>query len=103
MVGLQIPEPVDGLIREASSQFGRSVTESDATVADEVALAALAIAYKAANQLVRVYVDQMLRARHQRAPQLDTALGVWGCVSMACRPRRSATKSYLPAMPSRFR
>src|SRR5262249_37309736 len=76
MVGLQIPDPVDGLIREASSQFGRAATESDERAADLAALAALATGYKAANQLVRVYVDQMLRARHQRTPQLDAGLGV---------------------------
>jgi hypothetical protein len=76
MVGLQIPDSVDALIREAISQFGRAATESEGAIADQDALAALATGYKAANQLVRVYVDQMLRARHQRTPQLDTGLGV---------------------------
>jgi hypothetical protein len=34
------------------------------------------MAYKAGTDLVRAYSEQMLHARHQRQPQLDTVLGV---------------------------
>ena len=70
--GLQVADALDAQIREASRLFGRAVTNPDVTAADADALAALEMAYRAANELVRAYVDQMFRARHQRQPQLDT-------------------------------
>jgi hypothetical protein len=74
MFGLQIPDAVEDQIREASRRFGRAATQSSGADAD--ALAALGQSYQAANQLVGLYVDQMLLARHQRQPRLDTLLGV---------------------------
>jgi Glycosyl hydrolase family 10 len=75
MVGLQIPDAVEAQVREASRLFGRAAT-AGGSAADADALAALSGGYKAGNQLVRMYVDQMLRARHQRQPRLETGLGV---------------------------
>jgi hypothetical protein len=76
MVGLQIPAAIDQLLAEASRLFGQSVTATTAASENTQSQAALETGYQAANQLVRVYVDQMLRARHQRQPRLETGLGV---------------------------
>ncbi len=75
MVGLQIPDALDDLMREASKKFGRSVTRPPSPQADADALSALEMGYRAAGQLVQLYVDQIFRARHQRQPKLDTGLG----------------------------
>jgi hypothetical protein len=75
MVGLQIPDAVDAQVRDASRVFGRAATGAG-TSADGDALAALSGGYKASSQIVRIYVDQMLRARHQRQPRLDSGLAV---------------------------
>jgi hypothetical protein len=74
--GLQIGPDLDTLIRDASLRFGKAVTSPAPADADADALAALELAYRAGNDLARVYVDQMFRARHQRQPKLDTVLGL---------------------------
>jgi hypothetical protein len=74
--GLQIPAEIDERIREASHRFGRAVTTPASAEADADALAALELAYRTGNDLVRTYVGQMFAARHQRQPKLDTVLGV---------------------------
>ena len=75
MVGLDLPGELDRQIREAARRFGRAVTDASAPQSDADALAALELAYQASNQLVREYVQQIFRARHQRQPRLDTVLG----------------------------
>lgn len=75
MVGLQIPDSIDEQSREANRLLGQAVTGADSDF-ETKAQAALAIGCRAANQLVRVYIDQMLRARHQRQARLETGLGV---------------------------
>ncbi|MFO0811005.1 MAG: endo-1,4-beta-xylanase [Gemmataceae bacterium] len=74
--GLQIAPELDGLARTAGQLFGRAVTHTGTPPSDVDALAALGQGYQAATALVRTYVDQIFRARHQRQPKLDTALGV---------------------------
>jgi hypothetical protein len=76
MVGLQIPPEVEQRIREASAVFGQAATASAGDAVDALALDALSQAARAANQLVRVYISQMLQARHQRQAKLDTALAI---------------------------
>jgi hypothetical protein len=76
MVGLQMPETVEAQVREASRLFGRAATTQDGRTADSEAFHALSIGCKATSQLVRVYMDQMLRARHQRQPRLETNWGI---------------------------
>lgn len=76
MVGLQIPASIERLLAEASRLFGQSVTQADFSASTAHSSRALADGFQAANQLVRVYVDQMLKARHQRQSRLETALGV---------------------------
>jgi hypothetical protein len=74
--GLHIPDELDALIRLAGLTFGRAATSPAVADADADGLAALELAYKAGTDLVRAYVEQMLHARHQRQPRLDTVLGV---------------------------
>src|SRR5437764_1647068 len=73
--GLEIPAALDEAIVNASQAFGRTVTQPDARQANEQAHQALTLAYHAADELVRAYVEQVFEIRHQRQPQLDTALG----------------------------
>jgi hypothetical protein len=75
-VGLQIPDDLDEQIHQAGLKFGHAATNPSPAEADADALATLELAYKASNDLVRAYVGQMLSARHQRQPRLDTLLGV---------------------------
>lgn len=72
--GLQLPSELDALIRLGGLTFGRAATNPNN--ADGEALDALGMAYKGSNDLVRVYVEQMLNARRQRQSRLDTLLGV---------------------------
>src|SRR4051812_35953701 len=65
MFGLQVPEALDEQIREAHRRFGRAATSTASPEADVDSLAALAMAYRSANQLARAYTDQIFRARHQ--------------------------------------
>jgi hypothetical protein len=74
--GLQIPEDLHDLIRTAGHTFGRAVTNPVVAQADADAIAALEMAYRAGHDLVASYFAQMLHARHQRQPKLDTSLGV---------------------------
>lgn len=76
MAGLQIPDSIDEQIRDANRRLGHAVTQPAGTDVEVDARAALAAASHAANQLVRIYIDQMFRARHQRQPRLETGLGV---------------------------
>jgi hypothetical protein len=75
-VGLQIADDLDAMIRLAGMTFGRAVTNPESAEADADALNALELAYKSGTELVRAYSAQMLYARHQRQPKLDTLLGV---------------------------
>jgi hypothetical protein len=72
--GLQLSEPLQKLIDDASQTFGRAVTGPTGDEASRQAQAALDLAYRAADQLVRAYVEQVFAIRHQRQPQLETAL-----------------------------
>jgi hypothetical protein len=74
--GLQIPTELDALIRLAGLTFGRAATNPLPSEADADGLAALGMAYKAGTDLVHAYSEQILNARHQRQPRLDTLLGV---------------------------
>jgi hypothetical protein len=72
--GLQIDSALERDIHEASSAFGRAVTETRPDEAGRQAQTALGLAYQAAQLLVDAYVDQVFQIRHQRQPQLDTTL-----------------------------
>src|SRR5262249_29578867 len=72
--GLQIDPALEREIHEASSAFGRAVTETRPDEAGRLAQSALTRAYQAAQLLVEAYVDQVFHIRYQRQPRLDTAL-----------------------------
>ncbi|MBY0527385.1 MAG: endo-1,4-beta-xylanase [Gemmataceae bacterium] len=73
--GLQMPPELQQKIREASLTFGRAATQMPSEQAIEQAQAALNLGYRTAEELVRVYIDQVFQVRHQRQPRLDTTLG----------------------------
>jgi hypothetical protein len=75
-VGLQLPDSLGDRIETASRHFGRAATSAGPADADAASRAALELGYQSAADLVRTYVDQIYRARHQRQPRLETALGV---------------------------
>jgi hypothetical protein len=70
MGGLTMSPALAEQIRVTSQAFGRA-----ATGASDDAAGALASAYRDADQLVKLYIDQMFQARHQRQPRLETMLG----------------------------
>lgn len=70
MGGLTMAPALAEQIRTTSQAFGRA-----ATGASSDTQAALASAYRDADALVRLYIDQMFQARHQRQPRLETLLG----------------------------
>jgi hypothetical protein len=75
-IGLQTSDELEDAIRQAGAAFGRAVTNPDRAETDAEAVAALDLAYRAANDLGRTFVAQMFHARRQRQPKLDTLLGV---------------------------
>ena len=73
--GLQMPPALEKQITEASVAFGRVFTQAGPEAAARQANAALTLGFRAARQLVQVYIDQVLAVREQRG-KLDTTLGV---------------------------
>lgn len=73
--GLQIPAELNQQVLEASIAFGRAVTEEAPEAAQQLSQQVLESGYRAADELVRLYIEQMFQARHQRQPRLDTTLG----------------------------
>lgn len=73
--GLQVSPELLQSIRTASLAFGKAVTQPLSHEVERLAQAALVEGYQTADQLVKLYVDQMFHARHQRHPRLDTTLG----------------------------
>ncbi len=73
--GLQIPESLEHMIDEASRAFVQAVAGGESPEASEQAREALALGYRAAEQLVRAYVEQVFLVRHQRQARLDATLG----------------------------
>jgi hypothetical protein len=72
--GLNMPADLSERIREASLAFGRCATQGTSTETATQAQEALALGYRAGEQLVRVYADQVFSVRHQRQKELDTGL-----------------------------
>jgi hypothetical protein len=79
MGGLQIAPELNEALRDATLAFGRAATHTSGSrpSAEETRLAqqALVLGYRASEQLVASYVEQVFGIRHQRSPQLETALG----------------------------
>ncbi len=79
MGGLQIDDPLRQSMQSATLAFGRAATNSSGSRpgAEETRQGqdALDLGYRASQDLVDAYVEQVFHIRHQRAPRLDTALG----------------------------
>ena len=73
--GLQMPSELAQQIREASVGFSRAVTKPPSEQAGQEAQLVLTQGYRAADELVHQYIEQMFQARHLRQPRLDTAQG----------------------------
>jgi hypothetical protein len=73
--GLQLADDLQRQVTEVSSTFGRAVTHLPSDDAGALAQEALASAYRASADLVRIYLEQVFQIRHQRHPRLDTAFG----------------------------
>ncbi len=76
MGGLQIPADLQQEIRQTAGLFGRAITQAGDDDANRDAQAALEAAYRAADRLVRTYVEQVFAVRRQRQPRLESTLGV---------------------------
>ncbi len=73
--GLQMPASLEQEVRDLGLSFGRAATQEDPRQAGQLAQQTLTRAYRAAEQLVRLYWDQVFQVRHQRQARLDTTLG----------------------------
>jgi hypothetical protein len=71
--GLPLSDELQRHIDAATDAFGKAVI-SPADDAGTLAQEALDLGYRAADGLVRAYVDQVFTIRHQRQPRLDTPL-----------------------------
>jgi hypothetical protein len=91
--GLQVPSALHDLVREATRAFSRAVVQQPSEQAGISAQQALVLAYRAAEQMVQLYVEQVFEVRHQRQPQLDAALG--------CRLRRPPAAEAMAAAAER--
>ncbi len=74
--GLQMPAALHHLIRDATFSFGKAITAMPAPESQQHAQTALEQSYRAAEQLVQAYVNQVFLVRRQRQPRLDTTLSV---------------------------
>jgi Glycosyl hydrolase family 10 len=72
--GLAMPVNLDDLIRTSSSSFGRALVDPASDEAQHDLRQALAVTYRAADELARVYSQQVFQVRHQREPRLGTTL-----------------------------
>jgi hypothetical protein len=72
--GLQLPPDLQQQTHELSLLFGRAVTAGPGE-GTELAQKALKLAYRAADAVVRAYVEQVFHIRHQRQERLETSFG----------------------------
>jgi hypothetical protein len=72
--GLQIPDTLRQLIDDASKSFVQAVAGEGGPDETERARQSLAQSYRAAELLVRGYIEQVFSVRHQRQPKLDATL-----------------------------
>lgn len=74
--GLHLPAALVEAIRHATWTFGHAVCCGDSGEMVTLTRQALAAAYRAADGLVRAYIDQVFALRHQQTPRFDTELSV---------------------------
>jgi hypothetical protein len=74
MGGLSVSEDLAKQIQQCTLAFSKAVTVVPDPAASNEALHALALGFKAADQLVQAYMSQIFDVRHHRQPRLDTML-----------------------------
>ncbi len=75
-IGLNVPERLQELVREATRHFARAAThQHDPETAAPAAMESLRVALDAVALLTSSYADQALSARHRTDPKLSTLLG----------------------------
>jgi hypothetical protein len=74
MGGLNMPEDLARQIQQSTLAFSKAVTLVPDPRAGEEARHALAQGFKAADQLVEAYMNQVYEVRHLRQPRLETML-----------------------------
>jgi hypothetical protein len=72
--GLQLPPDLQQQTQELSLLFGRAVTAGPGE-GTRLAQTALELGYRAADAVVRAYVEQVFHIRHQRQERLETGFG----------------------------
>ena len=73
--GLVTPPALQAAIQSATIRLGKAIASSPSAESIGHARQAISQAYAAADQLVRIYSQQVFQIRHQRQPRLDTTLG----------------------------
>ena len=91
MLGLQLPDDLVTLLKEAAAAFAEAVTTDVKGQADLNAEATIKLAGQAAEILMHEYSRQALAVRHQQAEQLPTMLGV----ALGARPANDSLGDHL--------
>jgi len=73
--GLQVASELANHVHEACAAFGAAIAKTPRAAATTQAQTALALAYRAADELVDAYESQMFDVRHQRQARFETLLG----------------------------
>lgn len=75
MGGLCMPMDLEKEIHQATLAFGHALAQVPDPAAIQNAQQSLMQSFRAANQLVETYIDQVFQIRHERFEKLDTAFG----------------------------
>jgi Glycosyl hydrolase family 10 len=73
--GLQVPPELHQHIHDATRAFSRAMVALPSEQAATHAQQALTLGYRAAEEMVALYAQQVFDVRHQRQPQLEATLG----------------------------
>jgi hypothetical protein len=95
--GLAIPAEVEKEVQQATFAFGSAVTQPPSEAAILQAREAVNRAYRAAADLVGVYLEEVFKIRHARQDRLDTA---FGARLGAAVPEGAAAKALIDASNS---
>lgn len=97
--GLLLPDNLAEKIRRATHTFRRTLFDTSAPGGRVLADQALADCFRAGNQLVRTYIQQVFQVRHHRQPRLET---LWGCRATPGEPAPAHHAEFLEAFNSLF-
>jgi hypothetical protein len=72
--GLDPTPRVDALLRVATRLFGQAILDGTVLQSDQHAEDSLATAFSAADEMVRTYIEQVFKLRHERQDKFETTL-----------------------------